>query len=383
MGLTGCGEGFLCARDPDDESLRGFCIRRDARNEELPDRVPRYKLCALDKEVLQNVHGLAIGPHAPRLAYLSTMGAIDAKDEPTLSRHAKVETLLVMVHGSGRNADDYICSTHAATPSPETTLIVTPWFVAPEDLPVNLTGDAPHEPLVWAEEGPIYHTWRYGADAMNAPVSSYQAVDALLEYTIGSFVQFPKLRRIIVAGHSAGGQLTQRWALLTSHQAFHSRVHVRVVVANPKSYGYLNAQRFINGSLRSPTEEQIANCPTYNEWQWGLDGGDFLPTPYKDRAIEAVHEVGAIIERYALRDVVYLVGEMDVLPNGDCEARMQGSYRRERSAHFFASLKAVYGRQVHHRLVVAGVHHDHALMFQSPEGQVALFGTMSHNCTTS
>jgi hypothetical protein len=84
----------------------------------------------------------------------------------------------------------------------------------------------------------------------------------------------------------------------------------------------------------------------------------------------------AVVTRYATRDIVYLSGELDVIPNGYyCMERIQGKNRRVRSERFYESLKIIYGgRQVHRRLVVRGVHHDHALMFQSLEGREAMFG---------
>jgi hypothetical protein len=74
-----------------------------------------------------------------------------------------------------------------------------------------------------------------------------------------------------------------------------------------------------------------------------------------------------------MRDVVYLSGELDILPNGNCMAQLQGAYRKERSERYFASLEKIYGWQPHRRLVVSQVHHDHCLIFQSPEGHRAFF----------
>ncbi|GKY93879.1 hypothetical protein MPSEU_000354800 [Mayamaea pseudoterrestris] len=392
MGVTGCGEGFACAQRRDDNAVGTlpelFCEKVDAENDELPDRVPRYQLCSVASNVLQEIYGLPIAPNIPPLAYLSTMGSLHAADAATLQQHLMVETLLVVIHGSGRNADDYICAAHAATPDPDTTLIVAPWFLAPGSQAAaasssssDSSSDSSSEPLYWEDEnGPIYHTWRYGADAMNAPVSAYAAVDVLLDYVATSIMQFPKLRNVIVAGHSAGGQYAQRWALLSNCFALTSPLlKLRIVVANPKSFCYLDARRYLQGTLRLPTRDEIGNCTSYNEWEWGLGEGDFLPTPYKNQAIRDAGGVDAVVRRYIQRDVVYLAGELDVLLNGDCQAQLQGPFRRQRSEHFFASIKQVYGHQFHHRLVVANVHHDHALMLQSPEGQEALFGALSGN----
>jgi pimeloyl-ACP methyl ester carboxylesterase len=269
--------------------------------------------------------------------------------------------------------------------------------LADVDGPVELYGRGPGvQALRWLEEsGPIEHAWRYGAEACNAAdtsrnssssTSSYAAVDSVLDRLLYDRVRFPSLERIVVAGHSAGGQFTQRWALLSNHPAFDSgTIKLRTVVANPKSYCYLDARRFVKTGggdkeaaeeFRVPDDEAVAKCPSYNEWEWGLDGGSFLPTPYKDASIAAAGGRDAVVQRYASRDVAYLSGELDVVPNGYyCMERVQGKNRLMRGERFYESLRIVYGgRRVHRRLVVRGVHHDHALMFQSPEGREAMFG---------
>lgn len=399
---TGCGSGFECAYLDDVEGSSSrrdsyyFCNKTSSGDPTFPDQLPRYKLCSLPKEAFTQLHGLPVTFHNatdPQLAYLSTMGALDSANPTDLQHHLRVHTIVIMIHGSGRNVDDYLCTTNAAlpplqqVPTTSSMMVLAPWFVAPEDGPVTLHNKPHIEPLRWAEEGPIYHTWRYGADAMNLPFGAYAAVDALIERLTTDVVRFPALQRIVVAGHSAGGQYTQRWALLSRHGSRDvirtaddetrspRDVDIRTIVANPKSYCWLDARRYLdNEEYRVPDATTIAKCPEYNEWEWGLSEGNFLPTPYKDQAIHVAGGVAAIVKRYATRDVVYLAGELDVIPNGDCMERLQGHFRRVRSERFYKSLKEIYGHQIHRRLVVMGVHHDHALMFQSPEGYEALFG---------
>jgi pimeloyl-ACP methyl ester carboxylesterase len=416
---TGCGDYYDCALNKveffsatttnnDDHSSLYFCQKSPhSPNADDPDQTPRYKTCRVPSRSLTELYGIPVSndmhhnrtaKDAPQLAYLSTMGPIDSGDPVDLQRHAHVTTLVVIVHGSGRNVDDYLCCSHAALPIMDqdsdnsTILLVAPWFKAPSDPhsprhvrssahPPSTTIHTVHgfNPLVWNEYGPIFHTWRYGADAVNAPVSSYAAMDALIAAVVQDTVRFSRVHRIVVAGHSAGGQYVQRWALLSNANKIwqHPTVTIRVVVANPKSYCYMDARRYdVHGIYQLPSAHDRADCPTYNQWEWGLDVGDYLPTPYKDQAIAVAGGVDRIVQRYATRNVVYLTGEKDVIPNGDCEARMQGAYRRERSAHFFASLQEVYGRTVHRRSVVKNVHHDHCLMFQSPEGYEAFFGSL-------
>jgi hypothetical protein len=238
----------------------------------------------------------------------------------------------------------------------------------------------------------------------------------------------------------SGGQYTQRWALLSNSTAFATtattdtmqtvrKPSIRIIVANPKAFAYLDNRRYFveqdddemenanhhnnsannhvlrpisSMSFRIPDESRLKRCPGYDEWEWGFsktrDGHDeFLPTPYKDRAIAAAasgagangtYESGVqvLVERYGLqRHVIYLAGQLDVLLNGNlCHESIQGDYRRQRSFRFFKSLFEIYSnkttrRHIHYRLVVHGVHHDHCLMFQSPEGQQAMFGTFFHD----
>lgn len=439
-GQTGCKDGFRCAGDDDDDDKNnksgkdaaGYCARIDPKNDLLPERVPHYQLCALPSpRALKEVYGLAMksangddnnddipaeaanrglraaankdGPvEQPVAAYLSNLGSLDT-DDPALRRaQAAVETVFIVVHGSSRNADDYLCCAHQAVVgaanwnvSSAATMVVAPWFLAPHDAVTSHTGTT--APLRWAERGPIPHTWRYGADAMHSNISSYAVMDALLDrFVLDHRNRFPSLRKVVVAGHSAGGQYVQRWALLSNHDIFDNNnnnnnvdeqqstppVSIRVVVANPKSLVWLDDRRVMeDGVLRRPEADAIYLCPSYDEWEWGLDNStrtterDALDAPYKDRAIRRAGGIEAMQARYATRDIVYLAGEQDVLWNGECEDKMQGRFRRERSEHFFAALQEYYGHAVHHRLVVAGVHHDHCLMFQSPEGRKALFGS--------
>jgi hypothetical protein len=248
----------------------------------------------------------------------------------------------------------------------------------------------------------------------------------------------------------SGGQYTQRWALLSNSTAFAMtttstdsstmiqarRPSIRVIAANPKAFAYLDKRRYFveqekqpqddkevtnpnsnnnsstsdgmmmdtiaSMSFRIPDETSRKECPDYDEWEWGFsktrDGhDDFLPTPYKDRAIAAAAAVSAnasangtyesgvhvLVDRYGLqRHVIYLAGQLDVLLNGNyCQERIQGDYRRQRSFRFFKSLSEIYKtkKHIHYRLVVHGVHHDHCLMFQSPEGQQAMFGNFFHD----
>lgn len=362
----GCGPGYRCSSSINASISSTMCVRKDSNNTVhplTPRHLPPYQLCSAYPDrppptFLTPQHGAA---------YLATHNL-----SSPLPSH--IDTAWIVVHGSGHNADDYLCSAQQSSH----VLVVAPWF-----LPATTTTSKHSHRLLpglrWIEHGPIAHTWRYGANAVQSNVSSYAVIDELLDLVLLSSQQH-QLQKIVIAGHSAGGQLVQRWALLTEKDD----APWRAVVANPKSFAWMDRRRWWNGTLQVPDPEAVALCPSFNEWEWGWErsdgrhreGGQPLVAPYVTEAL-ATHGARAIVERYAKRDVVYLAGELDVLWNGDCEARMQGNCRLKRSEHFFWSLREVFGRQVHHRFVVSGVHHDHALMWQSPEGKMALFGNLS------
>ena len=134
--------------------------------------------------------------------------------------------------------------------------------------------------------------------------------------------------------------------------------------------------------FRRPDDMYIQqNCPDYNQWIWGLDAGGNVTAPYKDNAIAEAGGAASLAYRYVTeRRVVYLAGgeDMEVFED-ECGSVIQGKTRRERSLHFLMSLQQMYPEEMkkqglHNRLVVPGVPHDHSLMFQSSEGQQALFG---------
>jgi hypothetical protein len=485
--ITGCPFGFRCAVPNHGSSISTgnlnsssgsngtttltntitqhpyYCQRRgDAPDWAFPQhQLKRYHLCSIPKDrhdILQEVHGFPIPgrrddettttttpraddtslPSVWQLAYYSNMKSITQPND----EHLGVYTAWIVIHGSGRNADDYLCTAMASllasrsNSSNKNILVIAPWFAAPEDGPIKLANqDASGDDnmLQWIDHGPVPHTWRYGADSIQGGISSYETVDAIVGYLSHAQAQFPNLRHIVVAGHSAGGQFVHRWALLSNspvwgdthenmgavqvgtrttrsqdstttivstteastlrlrsqRQDFDEQLlqeqgrslTLRVVVANSRSYCYMDHRRTFgnNGTLQTPDPKLIASCPAYNTWQWGLDDGGILePVPYKDRAvIETPRSV--LTHRYTTRHVHYLLGEYDTIPLGDtCMTELfQGPTRLERGHNFVQALELYFGHPVHDQSVASKSPHDHCYMFQSPQGQHALFGGIS------
>lgn len=372
---TGCGYGYKCAVNSTDG--HPYCKLEPNPPDYIQSDTNRYELCVVPP-TMRDFYGFPVGNGTHRVAYHSNMGDITTPS----NAHLNVERVVIIIHGSFRNVDDYFCSALALLDSDnmDSTLIITPLYAAPEDGPIldNI--------LVWADsdaQHPLSHTFRYGADALNEPISSYAVLDDIVQYLSSATVQYPKLSRIAVAGHSAGGQLTHRWALLSSIPAWDTKPHVITIVANPRSYCYLDARRVSkSGDFEVPDSDATAICATYNQWQWGLDDGGFLECPYRDRAL-AETPVAAMAKRYAARDVVYLSGQFDIITTNDrCETFIfQGPNRQVRAKHYMQGLSEYFGRPVHSMHVVPGSPHDHSLMFQSKIGRETIFGTSSDSVT--
>jgi len=284
-----------------------------------------------------------------------------------------VRTVVVAMHGSERNACDYAgyaVDSASAAGTLESTLVVAPMFAASDDL-----SDEDASTLYWTDSS---DGWRSGEASLTDPlprpwtISSFAAMDELMA-TVDDTAKFPNLSRVVVAGHSAGGQVVNRYSLGTPGPNGEDAVEVHYVVMNPSSYVYLGAARFTDRGFGIPSADQVAQCPNYNRYKYGMEGrNDYMSSL----------DAEAMIQRFVSRDVVYLLGESDTDPEDSsmdtgCEAELQGAQRLERGTNFWQSLQRVVGLSIlrHQSLVtVPGVGHDGHDMFISEAGQAALFG---------
>lgn len=146
-----------------------------------------------------------------------------------------------------RNADDYFCSMQEARDlqtswDPAHIIVVAPRFTEPSDHP---------SPGWFTWNGTDYGDWRKGGNSTlggRASLSSYAVLDKMIALLSDKHL-YPNLRQLVVTGHSAGGQTVQRYALVTrsAPSAPPGSPKLRFVVANPSSFGYLNA-RYIGQS---------------------------------------------------------------------------------------------------------------------------------------
>jgi len=288
-----------------------------------------------------------------RLPYLSNrpLTVID----PTITR------AIIVIHGGLRLPAEYyapILDSLASNPTLEKnwrrrTLVLAPYF--------QERSEAAQDEHWWKGD------WREGGESDG--ISSYAVVDTLVAHLRGG--TFPNLKWIVIAGHSAGAQFTQRYAAFTDIdlRAGPRSALMKFVVANPSSYVYLNPYR-----LGKDTHSWIVPEPDctqgdrINEWKYGLDGL-FGYTAARGADFARVH--------FPRRNVEVLAGDEDMLTgegfDDDCAGLAQGATRFERARNFKAFMDHFQPKNHVTLTVVPGVGHSGPLMLTSPQGIHAMF----------
>ncbi|KIH81523.1 putative exported protein [Pseudomonas batumici] len=273
----------------------------------------------------------------------------------------EVQRAVIIVHGRLRNAQTYLHSAEQAAAlagQATTSLVIAPQFLNESDVRRH---HLPDHLLRWRG-----NDWMAGADSTGpSALSSYTALDEILA-RLDDRKAFPALREVVVAGHSGGAQVVQRYALVGhgDRQLAGSGIKLRYVIANPSSYAYFSAQRPVAGFNPS-------SCPGFNRWKYGLQD---LPAYAMGQSPEQLEQ------GYVQRDITYLLGQRDTDPNHpaldkSCAAEAQDAYRLIRGHNYFAYLQQRHPQGFTQTLVeVPGVGHDGDGMLTSPQGQKALFG---------
>ena len=273
---------------------------------------------------------------------------------------------LVMVHGAGRDADNYFRTALAAAflaGALDDTIVVSPRFASKgggcdDALAAN--------EVSWPCNG---DSWRSGGAAdKEGKLTSYDFADAILK-KLASKATFPNVRAIVVAGHSAGGQFVNRYEMANQ---VHDTLGVPIVyvVANPSSYAYLDATRpapGANGATEFRPFGDRRNCTTYDGWPYGIQNR----TGYTSRLDDA-----ALKKQLVARPTTYLVGELDTLPlagfDSSCPAMAQGANRNLRGQAWGKYVTEKLGAH-HTTIVVPLCGHNARCMFTNDAVMALLF----------
>jgi pimeloyl-ACP methyl ester carboxylesterase len=209
----------------------------------------------------------------------------------------------------------------------------------------------------------------------NPTLSSFDFIDEVVR-KLANKKNFPNLTRIVIAGHSAGGQLATRYAM-TNKVHGTPGVAITYVVANPSSYAWPAAARPLPTGDADPAKadkealgangEKVnsqftygpfdaTKAPNYNRWPAGLeDRKGYTATMSDDQLKKQLVE----------RPTTYLLGQVDVLPLGGFDsspsAMAQGPTRRARGEAFFKYLSDSLGAKQRAIIVPECGHNDRCI----------------------
>ncbi|RDW69904.1 hypothetical protein BP5796_08301 [Coleophoma crateriformis] len=290
-----------------------------------------------------------------------------------------VKRAVVVLHGLGRDPGTYMSNMLSALsqvpsgtgPTFKNTQIIAPYFPNGDDknygYPWNTSAPAGgygsySDALVWQGSG-----WASGENnqypRLQIATSSYDVLDQIIKY-FGNSTRYPNLNQVVVAGHSLGAQMTQRYAAVGNSltSSLPSKLRVTYWVGNPNSFVWLNSSRPIDTS----------SCSTYDDWRDGLS--NYSPT-YGATLVAKGN--AAVLANYNSRSIIYARGLQDLGDDSSgCEPGTTGVNRNERFFNFinwFPPQCASASDSACDTIDYINSGHDAGAMFASQAGLARLF----------
>ncbi len=303
------------------------------------------------------------------------------RSHPLDRRNEAITRVFILIHGAGRNADDYFRTAMAAAflaGALDRTLVIAPRMASNE-------GSGCRDPLAPGEISWPCGAWRSGGPSPSHPqVTSFDFVDELVRAGARKD-RFPNVQAIVVAGHSAGGQVVNRYAMANRlHESL--GVPVTYLVSNPSSYAWPAADRPTQAawsltanppgyigetSAEAPAFRPLGEgrgCTSYNEWPLGFRNRSGYAAALTDEQLR---------KQLADRPVTYLLGELDILPlggfDGSCGAMAQGPTRLARGQAYAKYVNERMGGK-HAVEVVPLCGHNNRCIFTDDRALRLIFG---------
>ena len=312
----------------------------------------------MKKNILLFAVLITIQAHAAKFTFKNNFLTYYTSHE-LIKENTDITRLVIVVHGALRNGDVYFADTVEAAVKhgvAKHTMILAPHFRSERDQ---------------REPGEIYYgrkwyqKWKYGYTSQDSDrVSSFTLIDTMIK-RISKSKKFPNLKKIVVTGHSAGGQFTQRYAM-GSKISQDIMASVEFVPSNPSSYMYLDKERFHFKNGNFELNKVPNNCLEYNEYIYG---------PINRASYLNVHSIQKLRSIFKENKVTYLMSEEDKGTDSldrSCEAMAQGKNRFERAKNYFYYDKKFIGN--HQFLSIPGIGHEHIDVYESEEAGRVIFG---------
>jgi hypothetical protein len=280
--------------------------------------------------------------------------------------HPEITRAVFIFHGKGRNVEGYFTALERAARESgvrsDQTLLWAPQFLREEDAEAH---HLPKQFLRWHAG-----SWTAGEPATGPiPLSTFDVIDAMLA-TLADRTRFPNLTTVVLVGHSGGGQLLNRYAIVGKSAVTLAGIHIRFVIANPSSYFYFSDDRpQRDGSFAA---FNASGCPAFDHWRYG----PVHAPPYVKSTSAAWQELE---QDYVKADVIYLLGTDDTDPeqvdlDTSCAGEAEGPERLNRGEAYFHYLKSRHPQGFNQQLwFVRGVAHVGSRMVESPCAIAAAF----------
>ena len=214
--------------------------------------------------------------------------------------------------------------------------------------------------LLWDRQN-----WRGGGKASNGNgISSFTVIDLICS-ELSDRKKYPRLRHILIAGFSAGGQFVNRYIAIGKPTEAEG-IRYSFAVGAPSTYLYIDKRRFSRGSFRLPRTRN----KTYNQWRNGLEK---LPEYASDISDDQ------IMKNLSSRYTLYLVGSADTGKKNlsmTPGAMLQGKNRHDRFIIFqqYVKLFPQWQKCLQFKTVPGAGHNKVKVMFDSPEFLSMVFG---------
>jgi len=283
---------------------------------------------------------------------------------PLNTRNQQIRRALVVVHGAGRDADNYFRTAVAAAflaAALDDTIVIAPRFASSEGRGCTDKLDA--NEVNWPCGG---NSWRAGGiPTSHKTLTSFDFADEILRQLARRDV-FPNLNAIVLTGHSAGGQFVTRYEM-SNKVNDKLGIPITYVVSNPSSYAYLDPARpSADGKSFAPYNGE-GGCGNYDQWPYGFQKRSGYTGKIPDDQLK---------RQLAERPTVYLLGEIDILPLGgfdsSCSAMAQGPTRLARGQAFGKYVNEKYGAR-HKTVIVPLCGHNARCMYTAEVALPILF----------
>jgi pimeloyl-ACP methyl ester carboxylesterase len=288
-------------------------------------------------------------------------------------RNPAIQRALIMIHGTNRNADDYFTTAVTAAfvaGALDDTVVISPRIASQSG---SCKDTLAANEVSWSCTG---DSWRSGGTSTSHPgLASFDFIDQILRKLANKNV-FPNMRAIVVAGHSAGGQVVARYQIANKvHETL--GVPVSYVVANPSSYAWPDAMRVlpVDDAVAASAKDGwnqtephtkfsyapfdgAASCVGYNTWPFGLEKrtGGYTAKTSDDQ----------LRKQLVSRPTTFLLGQVDTLPLGgfdsSCGAMAQGPTRRARGEAYVKYINEKLGAK-HPIMIVDECGHNNRCVF--------------------